>query len=104
VAQFDVYDNPNVAQRGAFPYFVVLQSDQLREYSTRLAMPLTRAPAVSKAPRRLAQSVLVKGERLYLAPHLTAALPHTVLRQPVESLRGVSAVLIDALDAVVSGV
>lgn len=104
MAQFDVYANPNAAQREAFPYFVVLQSDQLREYSTRLAMPLTRASTASASPRRLSQAVFVNGERLYLAPHLTAALPSTVLRRPVESLREASAVLIDALDAVISGV
>ena len=43
MAQFDAYDNPSAGQREAFPYFVVLQSDQLNHYSTRLVMPLARA-------------------------------------------------------------
>ena len=105
MAQYDVYENPSATQREAFPYFVVLQSDQLREYSTRLAMPLSRAAALASAtPRRLAQTVTVRGERLHLAPHLTAALPRGMLMRPVDSLRDAAATLIDALDAVISGV
>ena len=105
MAQFDAYANPSAGQREAFPYFVVLQSDQLDHYSTRLVMPLARAPAqVPELPRRLSQPVSLLGERLYPAPHLVAALPRTLLKRPVGSLRGDAAALIDALDAVVSGV
>ncbi len=103
--QFDAFENPNTAQRQAFPYFVVLQSDQLDHLSTRLTMPLTRNAATGpRPPRRLAQTVHIKGEDLYLAPHLLAALPHSVLRHRVASLRANAALFIDALDAVVSGV
>ncbi len=105
MAQFDAYDNPSAGQREAFPYFVVLQSDQLDHYSTRLVMPLARAPArVTELPRRLSQPVLLLGERLYPVPHLVAALPRALLKRPVGSLRGDAAALIDALDAVASGV
>jgi toxin CcdB len=105
MAQFDAYPNPTVTQREAFPYFVVLQSDQFDQHSTRLCMPLVRlrqAPAA--LPRRLTQSVLVEGERLYLAAHLCAALPARMLKEPVVSLRAQAATLTDALDAVISGV
>lgn len=67
-------------------------------------MPLTHAAAVSKAPRRLARSVRVKGERLYLAPLLAVVLPRTVVGQPVESMRRASSGHIGALDVVVDGV
>ena len=105
MAQFDAYPNPRAAQRAAFPYFVELQSDQLDHYSARLVMPLARAPAeVEALPRRLAQRVTVAGERLFPAPHLMAALPRGALQHPVANLRGDAAALLDALDAVVSGV
>lgn len=105
MAQFDAYANPNAAQREAFPYFVVLQSDQLSQYSTRLCMPLARLPRAPVAlPRRLTQSVLVDGERLYLAPHLCAALPASLLKGVRMSLRAQAAAFTDALDAVLSGV
>lgn len=105
MSQFDAYENPTIAQREAFPYFVVLQSDQLDQYSTRLVMPLARSAVQPAAlPRRLSQTVEVRGERLYLAPHLCATLPQRVLKRPVVSLRADARSFVDALDAVVSGV
>ena len=103
--QFDAFENPNPAQRQAFPYFVVLQSDQFDHLNTRLTMPLTRHVANGlRPPRRLSQTVHIQGENLYLAPHLMAALPQSLLKHRVASLRGHAALFIDALDAVVSGV
>lgn len=105
MAQYDAHANPNEAQRRAFPYLVVLQSDQLAHHSTRLVMPLARLPRPPLgAPRRLAQTVDVDGERLYLAAHLCAPFPARLLREPVASLRQDAGVFNDALDAVISGV
>ena len=105
MAQFDAYANPNASQRAAFPYFVVIQSDQLSHYSTRLVMPLARLPRPPQpAPRRLAQSVSIADETLYPAPHLCAALPSRLLGNPKASLRSQADVLRDALDAIISGV
>jgi toxin CcdB len=105
VAQFDAYDNPTVAQREGFPYLVVLQSDQLDQVSTRFVMPLARAKApAGSMPRRLAGVVEVLGEPLHLAAHLCATVPSRVLKKPVASLRSQAPTIIDALDAVVSGV
>lgn len=105
MAQFDVFENPNAAQRDAFPFLVALQSDQLDHLATRLMMPLQRLPAPpAAAPRRLSQTVVVADEPVYLAAHLCGAYPTRVLRKPVASLAHESALFIDALDAVVSGV
>jgi toxin CcdB len=105
VSQFDAFENPNAAQRPAFPYFVVLQSDQLDHFQTCLTMPLSRGRTSGvKPPRRLAQTVEIEGEVLYLAPHLLAALPRTALKRRVVSLRADAALFVDALDAVISGV
>lgn len=58
MAQFDVFENPSVAQRAGFPYVVVLQSDHLSHYTTRFVMPLARLEQLPKAtPRRLASAV-----------------------------------------------
>ena len=105
MAQFDAYANPNVQQRVAFPYLVVMQSDQLGHHTTRFAMPLARLPRPPAGlPRRLAQPVDIDGERLYPAAHLCAAVPAKLLRGPVASMRTQGDVLRDALDAVVSGI
>ena len=105
MAQFDVYLNPTPAAREGFPYLVVLQSDQLDHLPTRLVMPLQRLQRVPDGfPRRLSQTVLIEGERLYLAAHQCAAMPARALRKPTCSLAGEQGVLRDALDAVVSGI
>ena len=105
VAQYDAYLNPNAAQREAFPYLVVLQSDQLDHYSSRFVVPLARLPRPpASAPRRLAQSVEIEGERCYLAAHLCGPFPAKLLRKPVASLRNEAGTFRDALDAVISGV
>ena len=103
--QFDVYTNRTAAQRDAFPYFVVLQSDQLSQFSTRLVVPLARVTLpLGVLPRHLPQTVQVAGEKLYLAPLLSAALPEQLLRKPVQSLKQSATVFADSLDAVISGV
>jgi toxin CcdB len=102
--QFDVYANPNVAQRAAFPYLVVLQSEQLDDYSTRLVMPLSTAPPTGSLPKRLTQRVEINGEQYTPAAHLCAALPVTVMKNAKANLFLQQDVLRDALDAVISGV
>ncbi|MFM9879988.1 MAG: CcdB family protein [Burkholderiaceae bacterium] len=105
MAQYDLYANPNAAQRPAYPYVVVLQTDQLDHYTTRMVMPLARLtlPPI-RLPRNLTQTVSVNGEALYLAAHLCAALPAKQLKAPLDSLRSQSGVLLSTLDAVISGV
>ena len=105
MAQFDVFENPDRAQREGFPYLVVMQSDQLDHFSTRFVMPLIRmANPPAMLPRRLTQTVKVGGEALHLAPHLSASVPERQLRRPVASLRSQADMLRDALVAVISGV
>lgn len=105
MAQFDAYENPNVPQRAAFPYLVVMQSDQFSHYSTRLAMPLARLPKPPvDAPRRLSEPVEIQGVRVYPAAHLCAAVPARLLRQPVASMRTQSDLFLAALDALTSGI
>ena len=103
--QYDVFENPTAAQREGFPFLVVLQSDQFDQFTTRFVMPLARARVPAGVlPRRLSQTVDVRGEPHYPAAHLCGTLPSRILKKPVASLRSEARVLIDALDAVVSGV
>lgn len=102
--QFDVHQNPSVAQRNVFPFLAQIQNDQLSIFSTRLVMPLQRLKVVPSAlPRRLSQTVLIEGENLYLAAHFVAAVHTKMLVRPVAGLVGDRSVILDALDAVVSG-
>ena len=106
MAQFDVYLNPSARSRDTFPYLVDIQSTVLSRLHTRLMLPLSRVGNDLSAglPRRLAPHFVVDGERLSLLAHLGAAIEARHLRKPVASLVGSRHEIVDALDAVVSGV
>ena len=104
IRQFDVYANPNVPQRAAFPYLVILQSEQLADYTTRLVMPLSTQPPAGPLPKRLTQRIEIDGQFYTPAAHLCAALPIAILKNAKANLHLQQAVLRDALDAVVSGI
>ena len=103
--QWDVYQNPAVHSRDKLPYVVVLQSDLLTGLPTRLGAPLARTSVPGRdVPARLAPVVEVGGERLVLWAHLAAAIDARALKQPIASLRAQSHRIVDAIDAVISGV
>jgi len=105
MAQWDVYPNPVARARELIPFLVVLQSDLLDALPTRLVAPLSRSQVVSAGlPQRLAPHFVVVGERLVLKPHEAGTLLARALGAPVASLRSEAHRIVDALDAVVSGV
>jgi toxin CcdB len=105
MAQWDVYPNPVARARDEIPYLVMLQSDLLSALPTRLVAPLSRSSvALPGLPLRLAPRFEVAGELLVLKPHETGTLFARSLASPVASLRSESHRIVDALDAVVSGV
>jgi toxin CcdB len=105
MAQFDVYVNPSATRGQGFPFFVVIQSDQLDHLPTRLVMPLQRlANRPAGVPRRLALTVTIHGEELFLASHQCAPWPAKLLKRPVSNIAMQAGTLRDALDAVISGV
>ncbi len=105
MAQFDVYQNPSLRSRDSMPYVVDVQSDLLSELRTRLVMPLSRvAVGFARPPRKLAPELTVKGERLSLQAQLAAGIEARFLGKPLTTLRAHQADILDALDAVVSGI
>ena len=58
----------------------------------------------SSFPTGLSQPIEIKGERLYPSAHFVAAILANLLKKPVTTVSADRAVILDALDAVVSGV
>jgi toxin CcdB len=105
MAQYDVYKNPSSVQREAYPYMVDIQNDIFGNYVTRLVMPLQRFKTIpSSLPGRLRTPLVIDGEALYLAPHLCAAFHVRTLGKTIVQVTRQQALIVDALDAVVSGV
>lgn len=104
MAQWEVFANPSPRQRGEVPYLVVLQSDLLDVLVTRLVAPLARPlPGRSPLPERLSPRFEVQGEPLVLLPQEAGPIAARLLRDPIASLRSESHRIVDALDAVISG-
>lgn len=104
MAQWDVHANPQARSGDDIPYVVVVQSDLLDLLPTRLVLPLSRTAAVAHGmPGRLAPLFDVAGERLRLKPQEAGTLPARALGPALASLRSESHRIVDALDAVVSG-
>ena len=105
MAQWDVHPNPNPRARDDLPYLVDIQSDLLSGLRTRLVVPC--APALLAQPglpRRMSPEFVVAGRRLLLVPQEAGAIDVGALPRPVASLRAQSHLIVDALDAVISGV
>ncbi len=105
MAQWDVYANPSPRSRQELPYLVDVQSELLGALSTRLVIPLSRqAKTPAGLPRRMTPQFDIDNETLRLVPQEAGAVDATVLRRPLASLRKESHRIVDALDAVISGV
>lgn len=105
MAQWDVHANPIAKAREQIPFLVVLQSDLLDGLPTRLVAPLSRSRvAVAGLPQRLAPLFVIAGQRLVLKPHEAGTLLARSLGPAVASLRSEAHRIVDALDAVLSGV
>lgn len=98
MARFDVYANPDPAERKAIPYFLDLQNEFLDGLETRVAAPLWLAHGFQKRLRNLHPELTVDGRTLIMDTPAIAALPITELRRPVANLASQRLLIQDALD------
>jgi toxin CcdB len=103
-AQWDVYRNPNERSREELPYVVDAQSGLLTGLPRGFVVPLAAVSGAAGLPRRMSPRFQIEGRSMVLVPHNAGSLPARSLRRPVPSLRAQSHLIIDALDAVLSGV
>lgn len=102
--QFDVFDNPSPRMRHVYPYVVDVQSDLLSSLATRMVVPLAvTALAAHELPHRLCPLITVNDQPLVLVPFEAAPLDKRLLKAEVTSLRDRSHEIIEAMDAVLSG-
>lgn len=102
--QFDVFENPSPRMRDVYPYVVDVQSDVLSALATRMVAPLAiTALAAKDLPRRLCPVITVNNQSLVLVPFEAAPLDKRLLKAEITSIRDRSHEIIDAMDAVLSG-
>jgi toxin CcdB len=102
--QFDVFQNPIVPARNAYPWVVVLQSEFANVGPERIVAPLVPRAGWPRVPGRLTPVVPVTGiEHLVLIPALTGVSARE-LDQPVGSLGASSVEILAAIDYLFFGV
>jgi len=103
MAQFDVFLNPDPAQRERTPYLLDVQNGFLERLATRVVVPMRRAEHAPLPMRELNPAIEVQGQALVLDTAALAAIPGRGLGQPVASLRSQPNEVLSALDLLFGG-
>jgi len=108
MAQWDVYVNPSPRARDDLPFVIDVQSDLLSGLATRLVLPFAPAPAGTPLPpglpRRMSPRFDIAGHEVQLVPTEAGTVDASLLKRRVVSLRPEAHRIVDAYDAVISGV
>jgi toxin CcdB len=104
MAQFTVYKNKNPRSKTTYPLLLDAQADLLNDLQTRLVIPLTRAPALTKKPIiRLTPSIDVDGEQYLLMTPQLAGIARSELGAAVGNIADQRSAVISALDLLITG-
>jgi toxin CcdB len=105
MSQFDVYVNPSLSTREAFPYIVDIQNPLISEIATRIVIPLGKMSYFnSEQMKRLTPIVEYENEKLLLLTPQIASVPTNRLKNPVGSLSHFRDEIIASLDFAISGI
>jgi toxin CcdB len=98
LARFDVYANPDPADRKLIPYLLDVQNDFLDALDTRVVVPLWAGAALAARTRRLNVELEVAGKKVVMDTASLGAIPGQELRKPVANLAANRLAIQDALD------
>lgn len=101
MAQFDVYKN---TRGGLYPLLLDVQADLLSSLATRIVVPMIPAKKYGKPISRLHPIATINTIDYVLKFHDLAAVPATVLVQPIASLAHRRSELVAAVDLLFTGV
>jgi toxin CcdB len=100
MARFDVYANPDLAERKSTPYLLDVQNDHIDALATRVVIPLRREAAFGPRARNLNPLLAVGAERVVLDAAALAAVPLAELKKRVANLGAERGAIQEALDTV----
>jgi len=103
MARFDVYSNPDSADRAVIPFMLDIQSDYLGGLETRVVIPLFAAARFNARVRTLNPALQVTGKEVIMDTASIGAIPSSDLRRPVANLADRQLDIQDALDALFGG-
>ena len=103
IARFDVFANPDGAERKRIPFFVDVQSDRIRDIQTRVVVPLWRRDAVTDRLENLHPEFEVTGQRVVMDTPALGSLPTEVLKRAGVNWAADQLLIQDALDSLFGG-
>jgi toxin CcdB len=104
VPQFSVYRNKNPRTKAAFPFLVDVQSDLLEPLNTRVVIPMTKAPALTRKPvSHLTPEVSFNGDRYVLMTPQLAGIGRAELGPHAGTLAEERQTILAAIDFLLTG-
>ena len=102
MAQFDVYQNPDIDERKNIPYFLDIQNTYL-EIGTRVVIPLHATSKFVHSVRNLNFELTVEGRQVVMDTSALGSVPLTDLRRPVTNVAIQQCAIKNALDTLFGG-
>lgn len=103
MARFDVYVNPDRAERKLIPYFLDVQNDHILNIETRVVVPLWAAAMLPRRADDLHPTFTVAGQAVVMDTPSLGAVSITVLRRATASLSSQQIEIQNALDTLFGG-
>ena len=98
MAQFDVYENPNLETCRVFPFLLNVQADLLDSLPTRVVVPLVGITMLNKGALGLNPQFEIKGAKMFMSTAQVAGVATRALGTKVCSLKGHRSEILAALD------
>jgi toxin CcdB len=103
MARFDVYANPDRQDAQTVPYFLDVQNDHLKEFKTRILVPLWRTELLPTAFNELNPEFEVKGVLVIMDTPALGAVAISCLKSPVANLSAHQFTIQNAIDTLFGG-
>ena len=98
MARFDVYTNPDSAERKLIPFYLDVQSDHVKGIQTRIVVPLWKSGLLPAPVENLNPEFEVAGQRVIMDTPALGAVPAAALRQVADNLTRQRLTIQDAID------
>ncbi len=98
MARFDVYANPDAAEKKLIPFFLDVQNDHVQGLQTRVVVPLWRAGMLPIRAENLNPEFRIAGQLVVMDTPSLGAAPVVALRRSVDNLSAHQLIIQDALD------
>ena len=102
MARFDVYPNPDVAERAMVPFWLDVQNTYI-EVDTRVVVPLYAAHRFRAPVRHLNPVLVVEGKNVVMNTTALGAVPSADVSRPVANIKSQQAFIQEALDTLLGG-